>query len=205
MMSLVTTLLTSSPFLFSKLSQFFPSFFDVTFKNTLYILVTCYRTKHGTFPTKYKDRKLFMCDRCPNIYLTQNCLDVHVNCSHTDPKDKKKAPSRVYPCKHCGKEFKTYSNCAEHMRKVHENVTPFQCDHCPQSFGTRGRLNTHVTNKHTRMKCDICNQDMCNKFILTRHKSSVHGIKPENVFDCEHCPLFFKTLVAKEKHVAKQH
>ena len=168
-------------------------------------LVQHYRSKHGTFPNKYKDRKLYMCDRCPNIYLTQNCLNVHVECSHTETKAKKKKIDRVYPCKHCGKEFATYSNCAEHVRKMHDNITPFQCPKCPTAFGTRGRLNTHITNKHTRMKCDICNQDMCNKFILERHKSSVHGIKPDNVFDCEHCSLFFKTLVSKEKHVAKHH
>ena len=58
---------------------------------------------------------------------------------------------------------------------------------------------------HQRIKCDICVKEICNMFILKRHKASVHGITPTNVHQCEFCSSFFETSAAKDKHVEKQH
>ncbi len=58
---------------------------------------------------------------------------------------------------------------------------------------------------HQRIKCDLCGQEICNVFILKRHKASVHGVTPEGVFQCEYCPSFFEQIGAKDKHVSKHH
>ena len=41
--------------------------------------------------------------------------------------------------------------------------------------------------------------------MLKRHKASVHGIIPTDAYQCEHCPMFFMKLQAKEKHIEKNH
>ena len=76
---------------------------------------------------------------------------------------------------------------------------------CHRSYGTSGRLRVHKKNMHQRIKCDQCGQEICNIFILKRHKASVHGITPEDCYQCEYCTAFFEHLKAKEKHVAKHH
>ena len=58
---------------------------------------------------------------------------------------------------------------------------------------------------HRRVKCDICDQEICNKLLLKRHKAKVHGIKPDNVHQCEYCPLFFSIKVFLAKQLAKKH
>ena len=58
---------------------------------------------------------------------------------------------------------------------------------------------------HQRIKCDQCGQEICNIFILKRHKASVHGITPSDAFQCEYCPAFFEHMKAKDKHLAKHH
>ena len=93
----------------------------------------------------------------------------------------------------------------EHIKSKHENLTPYKCDQCHRSFGTRSRFRTHKNNVHSRVRCEECNQEICNPFMLKRHKASVHGIQPTSVFHCEYCPLFFCMMKAKEKHVLKHH
>ena len=63
----------------------------------------------------------------------------------------------------------------------------------------------HKKNMHQRIKCDQCGQEICNIFILKRHKASVHGITPSDAFQCEYCPAFFEHMKAKDKHLAKHH
>ena len=67
------------------------------------------------------------------------------------------------------------------------------------------RLKTHQRNMHQRIKCDECGQEICNTFILKRHKATVHGTRPDDVFQCEYCPLFYNRASAREKHIQKQH
>ena len=93
----------------------------------------------------------------------------------------------------------------EHIKSKHENLTPYKCDQCHRSFGTRSRFRTHKNNVHSRVRCEECNQEICNPFMLKRHKATVHGIQPTSVFHCEYCPLFFCMMKAKEKHVLKHH
>ena len=77
--------------------------------------------------------------------------------------------------------------------KDHEKNTPFACEYCQRAFALESTLKTHISNTHTKVKCDECNQEICNAFLLKRHKGKVHGMKPSVVFQCEFCPMFYNT------------
>ena len=75
-----------------------------------------------------------------------------------------------------------------------------------RKFATQNpNLRWHKKNMHERVKCEVCGQEICNGFMLKRHKASVHGIIPTDAYQCEHCPMFFMKLQAKEKHIEKNH
>jgi hypothetical protein len=97
------------------------------------------------------------------------------------------------------------SSMKEHILQKHEKNTPFECEQCPQAFGIKSKLRGHIEIVHRRVKCDICDQEICNKLLLKRHKAKVHGIKPANVHQCEYCPLFFSVKAFLGKHLAKKH
>ena len=97
------------------------------------------------------------------------------------------------------------SSMKEHILQKHEKNTPFKCEQCPQAFGIKSKLRGHIEIVHRRVKCDICDQEICNKLLLKRHKAKFHGIKPANVHQCKYCPLFYKSEVYLANHVAKVH
>lgn len=118
---------------------------------------------------------------------------------HKEKKIKKKK------CKYCEKVFLVQANLKEHILTKHENKKNFHCDVCNQSFGTRNILRTHKFNVHNRVRCEECGKESYNAFGLKRHKALVHGIKPQGVFQCQHCPLFFSSDHFLEKHTASKH
>ena len=146
-------------------------------------------------------REKFICDVCPSIFMDSQRLKSHKYHVH-GPKKK----SKLQHCSICDKKF-TYlrSHIINKHNKDGENTHKFQCDTCPQRFQSNGKLKTHVKLVHERVKCDVCQQEICNFFMLKRHKAKVHGIIPSNVHKCDHCPLFFSTKVAIDKHMAKKH
>ena len=130
-------------------------------------------------------------------------LKAHIRSSHSG-KIRTKIP-RERKCPHCDKIFLQAASYQEHIKSKHEKLTPYKCDQCHRSFGTRSRFRTHKNNVHSRVRCDECNQEICNPFMLKRHKANVHGIQPTSVFHCEYCPLFFSIMKAKERHILKHH
>ena len=84
-------------------------------------------------------------------------------------------------------------------------MQPFNCDLCARSFAMESALKWHQKNVHERIKCDMCGEQICNSFILKQHKAKVHGIKPTNVLECKHCPMFFHTKGNLEKHIMTKH
>ena len=100
---------------------------------------------------------------------------------------------------------KPYFFKKEHVLKEHEKNTPFACDQCQRSYGTKTALRTHIVNTHQKVKCDECNQEICNSFMLKRHKAKVHGTKPTSAYQCEFCPLIYEQKGSLEKHLVKNH
>ncbi len=174
-------------------------------------LICHYRSVHKDIPPEFKDRKLFLCDQCPAVFLSKHLLKYHVMRKHYDviniPKPKTYAPSakKISVCPHCDKRFSSKRNFHEHIKVVHEKYTPFECDQCARKFGMKQTLDSHKQIVHSKVPCDICGQEIYNSFELKRHKASVHGIIPKDVFQCEHCPLFFKSAKNLGYHVSNKH
>ena len=82
----------------------------------------------------------------------------------------------------------------------YENLIAYQCQHCTRSFGIQRKLKSHIQNVHERVKCNECGQEMCNTFILKRHKAKVHGVMPTKVHQCKHCPMFFSGKGSLKNH-----
>ena len=148
------------------------------------------------------DKELFFCDQCPQVYISKQSLSDHVSYTHTGQKQKKK---QEHKCPHCDKVFKMQQNYREHVKVKHEKSTPYKCDQCNRAYGTLIKLRNHKKLVHERVKCEECGKDICNSFILKRHKASVHGIKPSDAFQCELCPMFYDKKTYLNNHIAKHH
>jgi uncharacterized C2H2 Zn-finger protein len=157
---------------------------------------------HGNLPPDYDDKELFFCDQCPQVYISKQSLSDHVSYTHTGQKQKKK---QEHKCPHCDKVFKMQQNYREHVKVKHEKSTPYKCDQCSRAYGTLIKLRNHKKLVHERGKCEECGKDICNSFILKRHKASVHGIKPSDAFQCELCPMFYDKKTYLNNHIAKHH
>ena len=160
-----------------------------------------FQSAHGSLPPNYKDIELFMCEQCSKLFTTNQSLKSHVLNVHSTNQSAKKKRS----CPHCDKSFTQSAAYNEHIKVKHEKNMPFKCDQCHRSYGTRFGLRGHIINVHQRVKCKDCGQEICNAFMLKRHMASVHGIKPSNVHQCKHCPLFYRIKSILAKHVAKHH
>lgn len=146
----------------------------------------------------------YMCESCPRIFAKKTTLAVHKYKMHS-PKFKGNKQIEKVKCPQCEKTYRNHSYMKEHILKEHEKNTPFACDHCQRSFGLVTTLRTHISNMHQKVKCDECNQEICNSFMLKRHKAKVHGMKPSTAYQCEYCPAIYEQKASLDKHVTKNH
>ena len=162
-----------------------------------------HQSVHGNLPPEYMGKKLFVCDKCPQVFITNQALLMHTWKVHnTENKLKRKDGKK---CPYCEKRFQGDGNYLEHVKAKHEKNTPFKCDECDRSYGTNRKLVSHKEMVHRRVKCELCGKEICNSFLLKRHKSSVHGITPMDAYQCEKCTSFFRTQTSLDKHVNSKH
>jgi hypothetical protein len=157
---------------------------------------------HGGIPPEYIGKEQFMCEECPSIFMEKHRLNTHKKSVHSKTR---KGNKKELKCRFCEKKYNYSQHLKEHILQKHEKSTPFTCDQCTRSFGMKSRLKAHKRLVHERVQCDECNQEICNSFELKRHKAKVHGIKPSNVYQCEHCPMFFFQQKSLNNHTAKIH
>ena len=175
---------------------------DKTFKAANFY-IQHHQSVHGGLPPEYLEKELFVCDQCPQVFISKISLSTHrYNGHNADNKSRKKDAKK---CPYCEKTFQTRANYNEHVKAKHEKNTPFKCDECDKSYATNGKLLTHKKLVHQRVKCDECGKEICNSFILKRHKASVHGISPTDAYQCKKCPSFFSTQSSLDKHVNSKH
>ena len=174
-------------------------------------LICHYKKIHNEIPPEFKDQKQYLCDQCPDVFLTKHSLHLHTvrkhNLSEENPLPKRtyKKKEKISQCPHCEKTFRCDRNCKEHIKVVHEKSTPFECDQCSRKFGLKRTLFSHKQIVHAKVNCDVCGQEIYNSFELKRHKAAVHGIIPAGAFHCEQCPLFFRSEKNLKYHIANKH
>mgnify|MGYP002052408788 CR=1 FL=1 len=166
-------------------------------------LLLHYKRSHGCLPPGHEPGS-FMCDQCPNVYISQLSLKMHLKTAHSG-KIYKTTTKKHRKCPHCVKTFTTLTSYKEHLKVKHENSATFNCPECPRSFGTSKKLNNHKKLVHMRVKCEVCGQEICNSFMLRRHKASAHGIVPKDVYQCKLCPMFFSLELSLDKHIESKH
>ena len=143
----------------------------------------------------------YKCDKCPKIFQKSSTLAMHRHRTH-NPNFK---PAQRIKCQQCEKSYKNVTYMKEHVLRDHEKNTPFACEYCQRTFGLESTLKTHLVNTHTKVKCDECNQEICNAFLLKRHKAKVHGTKSTTAFQCQFCPMLYEQKGSLEKHILKTH
>ncbi len=167
-----------------------------------------YRRTHKAFPTNIdtSSLKVFYCDQCPEVYISNLSLGRHKRRIHEGKgKARVRAKKVKDPCTYCGKLVPKGLPMTEHVKSKHENDTPFKCEQCPRAYATVSFLRTHVISVHRKMTCKICGKEICNKFWYRRHMAKEHNVVDEDSFQCDRCVAVFDTLEAKKKHMMKQH
>ena len=122
----------------------------------------------------------------------------------TNDESPKKTKKKKYKCKHCEKNFSSYSSLHVHVR-IHTGHRPYSCNHCfkkfthssglkrhvrchtgekpypcpacPSAFADRGALKSHIRT-HTGERpfvCDFCNKSFTQPSSLRVHKKTVHA------------------------------
>ena len=72
-------------------------------------------------------------------------------------------------------------------------------------LGLSHTLRVHKQYVHTKVRCEVCNEEVCNSFVLKRHKAAVHGLVPTNALKCQLCPMFFHAKKSLQNHMEKKH
>lgn len=83
---------------------------------------------------------------------------------------------RPYSCSHCFKKFTHSSGLKRHVR-CHTGEKPYPCPACPAAFADRGALKSHIRT-HTGERpfvCDMCNKTFTQPSSLRVHKKTVHA------------------------------
>ena len=162
-----------------------------------------HQSHHGGLPPEYLDKELFICDQCTHVFISKQSLSSHIINVHKEV-DKSKRPKEK-KCPYCAKLFRRQKNFQEHIIVKHEKSATHKCDQCSQSFGYLSKLHDHQKQVHQRVKCEDCGKDVCNAFMLKRHRATVHGIKPIDSHQCNQCPMFFTIRSSLDKHIAAKH
>ena len=88
-----------------------------------------------------------------------------------------------------------------HMKSIHPQAYPYQCNICSQWFGTPYDCHVHENSVHTQkvLTCDLCNFNTYNQFQLTNHQCTHSNHK----LQCEHCNVSLSLTSILKEHMAR--
>ncbi len=182
--------------------------------STLKHYIQHYRVKHGKVPPDLDRDKvgILECDKCNFFATNSEGLRRHQKIVHevgrkVMPRKKKAKKQREEPsqCPDCGKTFLKVTSLNEHIKSVHEGDTPFQCKHCPRSFGTSIYLRMHVGHSHANKTCDVCGKTFGSQIWFKRHMAQAHGVFKKGSVNCDICSTVFDSENHLRRHVKNKH
>ena len=167
--------------------------------------------------TKPKEKRVFSCTVCFNVYSTKKQLVIHAKLAHNVELAK--------ICPFCGRTLKngsTVTRLYRHVMKRHDAekesdqfksiVEEFvsnrpseriQCDKCGNYYANVNSLDNHKRDRHGSETyiCSICGASFKSKRDLESHKIS-HN---QATIPCEHCGQVYKRRTHLNRHIKIVH
>lgn len=119
----------------------------------------------------------FVCEVCAASYGTMTKLKTHLK-NHGELK---------HACTQCDKTFPTSAKLDEHVKRVHENVRNFSCEHCGKAYFKKKELDIHKMAKHTSIKirCGVegCSSEFTRRDTYREHLNYAHKLTKDEIED----------------------
>ncbi|XP_038145267.1 zinc finger protein 236-like isoform X3 [Cyprinodon tularosa] len=164
----------------------------------------------------HKKEENLICSECGDEFVLQSQLVLHM-----EEHRKELSGVKVYTCKTCHREFKTFVELREHtkshvkMRALTSSSRNYKknidrsgftnsCHHCEKAFKKPSQLIRHI-RIHTGerpYKCTHCNKAFNQKVVLQTHMVKHTGEKPHL---CMFCPASFSQKGNLHSHVQRVH
>ena len=84
-------------------------------------------------------------------------------------------------CPDCGKKFVRKEELKLHKAKIHDKLSPFNCERCGEGFFSKGNFNAHKLFHLGILKyvCEICEIGFMFRSSLKKHIKKMHGEREE--------------------------
>lgn len=101
----------------------------------------------------------------------------------------------------CGKSFNSKNNLVKHVRVVHENIRPFECEKCGKCFCDKSFLARHMgVHDRERLRNQAGENNLPNPPLEGDLLIKISGADTRRTHACEECPRKFMREYDLKRH-----